>query len=264
MTKLGSARAGGAVALLSLLVLANGCGGSDGERVGSARAPLVAVCADSEETVADGAWWCGEARSIECDAQAGTASPETIYVLSDEGCGDRTLLVEPGPFALGAHEIVVRERVDGPGSADELELCRSHLKVVDTTPPQANPSHTTLWPPNHKLRSISARACAGVVDACDPDVAVRFTGATSDEPADAKGDGAFEPDIQFDGAEAVSLRAERQGPKNGRVYTLAWLARDASGNELEGTCTVSVPHDQGGQAALADAPAYSVLAPAAP
>jgi len=27
---------------------------------------------------------------------------------------------------------------------------------------------------------------------------------------------------------------------------------------------VSEPHDQGGQAALADAPAYSVLAPAAP
>jgi hypothetical protein len=135
---------------------------------------------------------------------------------------------------------------------------------VDTTPPWANPTHTTLWPPNHKLHAISARACAGALDACDPNVMVRFTGATSDEPADAEGDGAFEPDIAFDGAESVSLRAERQGPSNGRVYTLGWLARDAAGNELEGACTVDVPHDQSGRAAVADAAVYSVAAPVTP
>lgn len=144
------------------------------------------------------------------------------------------------------------------------DACRTQLSGVDTTPPEAHPTHTTLWPPNHQLHTLSAQACAGVFDACDPRVAVRFTSATCDEPADANGDGAFEPDIAFNGAESVWLRAERQGPSNGRVYTLSWVARDAAANELEGTCTVEVPHDQSGRAAVADAPAYRLTAPGAP
>ena len=252
-------------ALCSLLALLSGCGG-DAESVGSERAALVAVCAESVGSVPDGAWLCGDPRTAECDARAGTASPTAIYVLTNDGCDDRRLLLaEEGPFAIGEHEIVVSELVDAAGSAEPArELCRSHLNVVDTTPPQAHPTHTTLWPPNHKFHTISAQACAGVLDACDPQVVVRFTSATSDEPTDAEGDGAFEPDIEFDGAESVSLRAERQGPENGRVYTLGWLARDAGGNELDGTCTVAVPHDQSGRAAVADAPAFTVVAPIAP
>jgi hypothetical protein len=252
-------------AVCSLLATLSGCGNA-GEPVGSQRAPLVAVCAENVASVPDGFWLCGEPRTVECDARPGTASPATIYAVSPDGCDDRRLLVEEGPFAVGEHEIVVSEQVDVAGSASPTlrELCRSALNVVDTTPPRANPAHATLWPPNHELHAISANECAGVVDACDAQVAVRFTAATSDEPADAKGDGAFEPDIAFDGAQAVWLRAERQGPSNGRVYTLSWLARDAAGNELAGACTVEVPHDQGGQAAVADAPAYNVTAPPAP
>lgn len=243
----------------------SGCG-SDAARVGSARAALEAVCAESGASMPDDVWLCGDARTVECDAQPGTASPATIYVLTDDSCDDQHLLVEEGPFTIGEHEIVVSERVDVAGSTEPVvsEVCRSQLSVVDTTTPVAHPTHTQLWPPNHKLHTLTAQACAGVLDACDPRVAVRFTSATSDEPADAKGDGAFEPDIVFDDAESVSLRAERQGPSNGRVYTLGWLARDAAGNELDGTCTVEVPHDQSGRAAIADAPAYSLMAPVAP
>jgi hypothetical protein len=244
-------------AVCSLFALLSGCGG-DAESVGSERAALVAVCAENVASVPNGDWLCGEPRTVECDAQPGTASPATIYVVPDDGCGDRQLLVEAGPFAVGEHEIVVSERLDASSSR---ELCRSSLNVVDTAPPQAHPAHTTLWPPNHELRVMSARACAGVVDACDPQVAVRFTSATSDEPAEATGDGAFEPDIIFDDPASVSLRAERQGPSNGRVYTLSWLARDTAGNELAGSCTVEVPHDQSGRAAIAEAPAYGVAAP---
>jgi len=265
MTNIKFTRAASAgCAVCSLLAVLSGCG-SDAEHVGSERAPLVAVCAESVESVPDGAWVCGEPRTVECDARPGTASPATIYAVPQDGCGGRRLVVEEGPFAVGEHELVVSERVDVAGSAPvSHELCRSLLNVVDTTPPVANPAHTTLWPPNHQLHAISAQACAGVVDACDPRVAVHFTGATSDEPADAEGDGAFEPDIAFDGAESVSLRAERQGPQNGRVYTLSWLAHDTAGNSLAGTCTVEVPHDQSGRLAVADAPAYSVAAPVVP
>jgi hypothetical protein len=246
-----------AASLASLLVLVSGCGSTDDESIDSQRAPLVAICAESEQSVPDGSWVCGEPLVLECDARPGTAAPDSIYVVASDSCDDRTLLVDEGPFALGEHEVVVSE---GSVSAS-AELCRSHLVVVDTTPPRANPSQTTLWPPNHQLHTLSARTCAGAVDACDPDVAVRFTSATSDEPADAQGDGAFEPDIVFDGPDSVSLRAERQGPENGRVYSLSWLARDASGNELEGTCTVTVPHDRSGKATVAGVPVYTVIAP---
>jgi hypothetical protein len=244
----------------SLLVMLSACG-STAESVGDERQPLVALCAESAASVPDGDWLCGEPRTVECDALPGTASPATIYVVTEDGCSDRRFVVEEGPFAIGEHEIVVSERADGSAAR---ELCRSSLNVVDTTPPQPHPSRTTLWPPNHELHVVSAADCAGVLDACDPEVSVYFTSATSDEPADASGDGAFEPDIAFDDAESVRLRAERQGPENGRVYTLSWLARDTAGNEVAGNCTVEVPHDQSGRAAIADAPAYHVVAPAMP
>jgi hypothetical protein len=244
-----------------LIAALSGCGNAD-EDVGAQRAPLVAVCATSADSVPDDVWLCGEPRTVECDALPGTASPTSIYAVVPDGCDNRRLLVDEGPFAVGEHEIVVREQLDA--AVPPSELCRSRLNVVDTTPPRAHPLHATLWPPNHQLHTFSARACAGVVDACDPDVVVRFTTASSDEPVDATGDGASEPDIVFNAADAVALRAERQGPEDGRVYTLGFLARDAAGNEVAGNCTLEVPHDQSGAPAVAGPVAYSLAAPTRP
>ena len=41
----------------------------------------------------------------------------------------------------------------------------------------------------------------------------------------------------------MSLRAERQGPGNGRVYRIAFTASDAKGGTCQGSVTVGVPHD---------------------
>jgi len=41
----------------------------------------------------------------------------------------------------------------------------------------------------------------------------------------------------------VSLRAERQGPGNGRVYRIAFTASDGQGDSCSGTVAVGVPHD---------------------
>jgi hypothetical protein len=241
----------------SLCVLAIGCG-DDTEAPGSARASLVAICAESPDDVPNGAWLCGTARTVECDARPGTASPAEIFVVPSDGCNDR-LVVERGPFAIGEHDIVVLE----PATANipAVEVCRSQLTVVDTTPPVAHPVQTELWPPNHKFHDLSAADCARAVDACDPELDVHFTSASSDEPADAIGDGYHEPDIVFRDSRVVSLRAERQGPSNGRVYTLAWLARDRAGNVAEGACSVGVPHDQSTRPTIADLPAYNIKAP---
>jgi hypothetical protein len=252
-------------AALSLIGLLYGCGGGGGGAEPSAEteaSALVAVCAATPSLPA-GAWQCGFSLEVECDSPRGSAGPDRIYVVRDTACDDQSLLVTTGPFGVGAHEVVVSERVPGVGGdpATSLEVCRSSLTVVDTTPPQATPLNAELWPPNHKLHSFTAQQCAAVVDRCDPQLSVRFTSASSDEPVDAKGDGSTEPDIVFDGAERVSLRSERQGGSNGRVYTLGWAAVDASGNESEGTCRVVVPHDGSGREAIADAPAYTVVAP---
>ena len=118
-------------ALCSLLAMLGGCG-SESEDVGSQRAALVAVCAESVANVPDGVWLCGEPRTVECDSRSGTAAPATIYVVRDDGCSDRQLLVEQGPFTLGEHEVVVCEQFDKAGSAQPAwrELCRSALNVV--------------------------------------------------------------------------------------------------------------------------------------
>ena len=43
-------------------------------------------------------------------------------------------------------------------------------------------------------------------------------------------------------------RLERSGRGDGRVYTIAYVAKDPSGASCSGTVTVTVPHDRGGQA----------------
>ena len=108
------------------------------------------------------------------------------------------------------------------------------------------PSRTSLWPPNHKLRAITA---SGATDPDGDPVALTITGVAQDEPVDGPGDGATSPDVVLGPAAGQArLRAERAGGGDGRVYTISYVAKDPSGASCSGTVTVSVPHDRGGQA----------------
>lgn len=42
----------------------------------------------------------------------------------------------------------------------------------------------------------------------------------------------------------ISLRAERSGKSDGRIYTITYEACDNSGNCATGSATVTVPHNQ--------------------
>ena len=217
------------------IAIVTGCGGES--HVGSTRAALTAACVPSDEVPA-GAWVCPETATLECDEIGET----TVYVVASAGdacAGESLALSQSGPFAPGTHVIVV----DEDGEAE----CTTELTVVDSTPPRLAPRTIELWPPNHALHEIDALDCVRPVDACDGELRAEFIWASSDEPVDDIGDGHHQPDIALgDDCATVLLRAERQGPRDGRVYRLGVRVTDAAGNAVEGECAVIVDHDQRG------------------
>jgi hypothetical protein len=178
-----------------------------------------------------------------------------------------------GPLAGGAQTSWANATLDFIASA-----ASSRIEFLDLSPEQASggvgayvdlvavelinsppvcdgvaPSRMSLWPPNHKLRRIT------VSGATDPDgdpVAITIGSVTQDEPVNGRGDGNTSPDVVLGpGADQVRLRAERSGRGDGRVYTIAYVAKDPSGASCSGTVTVTVPHDRrGGSRSGAGAP----------
>jgi hypothetical protein len=86
-----------------------------------------------------------------------------------------------------------------------------------------------------------------VTDPDGDDVTITVTNITSDEPtASAKGAGGkkHSPDAAGVGSSSVSLRAERSGKGDGRVYGISFIADDGNGGETEGSISVNVPLNQ--------------------
>jgi uncharacterized repeat protein (TIGR01451 family) len=99
-----------------------------------------------------------------------------------------------------------------------------------------------LWPPNHKMVS---RTITGVTDADGNPVAITITGISQDESTNGPGDGNTDVDGQIGSGNAFSVRAERAGTQNGRVYHVSFSASDGAGGSCSGSATIGVPHDQG-------------------
>jgi 6-phosphogluconolactonase len=142
------------------------------------------------------------------------------------------LTAVPGsPFGTGA-----------PGGTP-LSLTVFPPKTCCPSPTISDVSATpnVLWPPNHKFVDVTIGY--SVTDPC-PNTCV-LTVASS-EPVNGTGDGNTSPDWQVIDSHHVSLRAERSGPGEGRVYTITITCTNAT-NHLSSTKTVTVlvPHDQG-------------------
>lgn len=99
-------------------------------------------------------------------------------------------------------------------------------------------SPATLWPPNGRLVPVSIR---GVTDPNGDPVTLTVTGVRQDEPLSQTG----VPDAVGIGTAGTSVRADRDGKRDGRVYHIAFEASDGNGGVCTGTVTVCVPHDQG-------------------
>lgn len=141
----------------------------------------------------------------------------------------------------------------GPG----LPECDADAAVDG--PPQLEAHTILLWPPNHKFHEISVSDCVTLVDACDRDLHPEFIWASSDEPIDDLGDGHHAPDIQLsDDCQVLAVRSERQGPEDGRVYTLGVRVVDRDGNASEAECEVAIVHDQSGVPAADSGEKYRI------
>jgi hypothetical protein len=136
------------------------------------------------------------------------------------------------------------------------------ITLKSNRPPSCSTATVTpnlLWPPNHKLRTVT-------VIVTDPDgdvVTTTIDAVTQDEPVNGLGDGDTSPDaVAGPASNQVMLRAERSGLGDGRVYRISFTATDGF-LSCTGTVTVGVPHDQGAGATPIDSapPSYNSFGP---
>ncbi len=98
----------------------------------------------------------------------------------------------------------------------------------------------TLWPADGRSVSVSIQ---GVTDPDGDPVSVTITGITQDEPLGSIGSKC--PAGVGVGGATATVRAERNGAGDGRVYHVGFVADDGRGGQCRGSVSVCVPHDQG-------------------
>jgi hypothetical protein len=96
---------------------------------------------------------------------------------------------------------------------------------------------TSFWPPNNQMATVNA-----TISTTGSNVTVELVSITSDEGDEANDvSGA---DMGTDDR-SFSLRKQRDGNGDGRVYTVTYRATDDCGHEVEASATVTVAHSQG-------------------
>jgi hypothetical protein len=111
----------------------------------------------------------------------------------------------------------------------------------------------SLWPPNHRLVPITIN---GVTDPNGDRIVLKILSIYQDEPTNGGDDGNTSIDGFGVGTSQSSVRAERSGHRNGRVYYITFSATDPSGARCTGVVvTVGVPHDIA-HPAVGDGPRY--------
>lgn len=151
-----------------------------------------------------------------------------------------TVTVQPASgsfFPVGTTTVTARA-TDGSGNT---ATCSFTVTVNDVEPPVIHDLAVTppvLWPPNHKMKVITADYTS--TDNCPGPITCQIT-VTSNEPENGTGDGDAAPDWEILNDHHLKLRAERAGNGNGRIYTVKISCTDQYGNTGTGTRTVLVP-----------------------
>ena len=186
----------------------------------------------------------------------GTLNESTKLIPTDGAAGARF----GWNVAIEGNTVVVGAFLDDANGSDS-----GSAYVLTISPPNASPVCTAaqafpsaLWQPNNQFVPI---AIMGVTDPDRDSVTLTVTGVTQDEPVKGVSAGPFSPDAVIQGGTA-SVRAERNGTGNGRVYQLSFRAEDGRGGSCTGTVTVGVPHSlQKGITAIDDGQIYNSTIP---
>jgi hypothetical protein len=170
-----------------------------------------------------------------------------------DGAGMTTYTVD-GLTSGTTYEFRVDTKVNGSPVGSPSNIVTA-APITDTVLDcsTAVPSLDTLWPPNHKLVPISV---LGIFDPDGGDITVSIDGVFQDEPVNGKGDGNTRPDATGLGTSTVSVRAERAGGGNGRVYTVFFTASNDAGAQCNGSVEVGVPKSRN-RDAVPDGPLFN-------
>jgi VCBS repeat-containing protein len=164
--------------------------------------------------------------------------------------GDGSFAYTPTPNYNGPDSFTYRA---SDGSADSAPATVTiTVRPVNDAPSCASVKGDTavFWPPNHALRVVTL---SGGTDIEGDRVSITVTGVTQDEPVNGLGDGDTGPDaVAAQASNQVSLRAERSGGGDGRVYVIHYTASDPNGGSCIGAVQVSVPHSQGVRGSAVD------------
>jgi predicted extracellular nuclease len=130
-------------------------------------------------------------------------------------------LYAPGAFRSSDHDPLI------------VGLCQPPTLSVSASP-------DSLWPPNHKYKTVQA-----TVNASSDVSTITLASVTSNEPDNGLGDGDTANDIVIVDDFIFKLRAERSGNGTGRVYTITYQVTNTCGATATASATVTVPLNQG-------------------
>jgi len=154
-------------------------------------------------------------------------------------------VINSAVLGLGTHTVTLAGS-DGVNSEVAASVT---VEIIDSLAPTIEliPSHTILWPPNHKMVSVSVQA--NVYDNAGGTIQLAVD-VQSSEPQEFDGDGNFQPDHEVlsvdeaNGLILLNLRAERSGKGAGRTYTIMVTATDGAGNQSTAMVEVQAPHSR--------------------
>ncbi len=159
-----------------------------------------------------------------------------------------------GPFTISpggpdVHRLYVDAK-DGIGYRS-LGIIRINVFQAVNHPPDVLSATAALdlaGPPNGDFSPVRIM---GVTDPDGDVVTITVTGITQDEPLVGRGERPTCPDAAIAGG-AASVRRERSGTGNGRVYTIEFTADDGRGGVSHGTAEVCIPRGSPNGSCLRD------------
>ncbi len=188
-------------------------------------------------------WTClATGEGSECSPQSGTTSINALVTLPPGGSARFELdaTIDPNFSGMLTNSATVATDLGDWDLTNNQSTDVTNVLPLDPPDPELDCSGITatakVFPPNHRLVPLTLENTG--------DLSVTITDVKQDEPVNSTEDGDSAPDARLVSG-AASLRAERSGTGDGRVYHVLFTAEDESGATCTGDATVCVPVTRG-------------------